>query len=219
MMVSSRQSGLAVLAFLAFGLGGCATVAPYDYTAFRLSPPRSILILPPLNESIAVEGTYSYLSTVSAPVAERGYYVFPVMVVDQLLKENGMPTAGEMHQVALDKVREVTGADAVLFATVHEYGSKFQLISTNTTVRVSARLLDTRTGILLWEGSGFAQQSSSNGSQGLLEAIVSAVVTQIFSSKTDPGRQVSRLANVQLFTTKGRELPFGPYHIESAKPP
>lgn len=64
-------------------LGGCQTTTPYDYTNFRAHPPRSILILPPLNESTALEGTYGYLSTVTQPVAEHGYYVFPVEVVDR----------------------------------------------------------------------------------------------------------------------------------------
>jgi hypothetical protein len=214
MRVALRGCGRVLLALTAMGLGGCATVTPYDYTAFRQSPPRSILVLPPLNESTAVEGTYSYLSTVSQPIAERGYYVFPVAVIDQLLQENGLPTAGEMHQVPLGKLREITGADAVLFATVHEYGSKYQILSANTTVRVSARLVDTRTGTLLWDGSGVGMQNSG-GNNGLLEALVGALVTQIISSKTDPGRQVSRLANVQLFTTKTRELPYGPYHPKS----
>src|SRR5262249_17607729 len=79
-------------------LTGCATPTPYDYTNYREHPPRSILVLPPLNESTAVGATYSYLSTVTRPLAEMGYYVFPVAVVDQFLKENGLPSAGEMHQ-------------------------------------------------------------------------------------------------------------------------
>jgi hypothetical protein len=85
-------------------LGGCETVKPYDYTNFHAHPPRSILILPPLNESTKVEATYGYFSTVTAPVAELGYYVYPVEVVDRFFQGNGMPTAGEMHQVPLDKV-------------------------------------------------------------------------------------------------------------------
>src|SRR5262245_6417390 len=76
---------------------GCVT-APYDYTNYRLHPPRSIVVLPPLNQSTAVEATYGYLTTVTRPLAERGYYVFPIAVVDQFLKENGLPSAGEMHQ-------------------------------------------------------------------------------------------------------------------------
>ena len=54
-----------------------------DYTAFRASKPRSILVLPPLNNSPDVRATYSYLSTVTQPLAEAGYYVFPVALVDR----------------------------------------------------------------------------------------------------------------------------------------
>jgi hypothetical protein len=38
-----------------------------------------------------VEATYGALSTVTLPLAEMGYYVYPL---DRFLRENGMPTAG-----------------------------------------------------------------------------------------------------------------------------
>ncbi|MGA3008448.1 MAG: GNA1162 family protein, partial [Opitutaceae bacterium] len=87
-------------------LTGCVTQKPCDYTAFRAHPPRSIVVLPPLNESTDIKGTYGYNSTVTRPIAEMGFYVFPVAEVDQLMKENGLPTAGEMHQVPLKKIGE-----------------------------------------------------------------------------------------------------------------
>ena len=68
---------------------GCAT-KPYDYTNLRAHPPRSILVLPPINESTDTRGTYGYLSTVTKPLAEMGYYVYPVAVVNQFMKENGL---------------------------------------------------------------------------------------------------------------------------------
>ena len=49
---------LAVLALTAL-LTGCATPS-YDYTAFRESKPRSILVLPPVNESLDVSASYSF---------------------------------------------------------------------------------------------------------------------------------------------------------------
>ncbi len=52
--------------------GGCATPAKYDYTAYRANLPKSVLVLPPLNQSVAVNAPYSYLSTVSRPLAESG---------------------------------------------------------------------------------------------------------------------------------------------------
>jgi len=190
-------------------LGACAT-HPYDYTNFRAHPPRSILILPPLNESTVVEGTYGYLSTVSRPVAELGYYVFPVEVIDRFFKENGMPTAGEMHQAPLNRVREITGADAVLLVTLEQYGSHYHVLDSTTVVKVRAQLVDTRTQVLLWEGHGEAEQTGS-GSGNLLADLISAAVVQAINSNTDSAHQVSRLANSNLFLAKDAGLPFGPY--------
>jgi hypothetical protein len=200
---------VAVLASMLL-LAACQTVKPYDYTNFRAHPPRSILVLPPLNESTAVEGTYGYLTTVSRPVAERGYYVFPVAVVDQFMKENGLPTASEMQQAPLAKVAEITGADAVLFLDLKQYGAHFQVLSSVVTVEVNAKLVDTRSGILLWEGHGIAQQSSS-GSGSLLGDLIAAAITQALNKHTDRAHQVSRLANANLFFPEQTGLPYGPY--------
>jgi hypothetical protein len=199
-------------------LAGCTTVKPYDYTNFRAHPPRSILVLPPLNESTEVEGTYGYFSTVTQPIAERGYYVFPVEVVDQFLKQNGMPTAGEMHQVPLGKVVDIIGADAVLFVTLKQYGSKYVVLNSVTTVQVEAKLVDTRSAVILWQGTGLATQSG-NGSGNLLANLIAAAITQAINSKTDRAHQVSRLANAQLFFPKDTGLPYGPYSPEFGKGP
>lgn len=200
----------AMIAAIALAMSGCKTINAYDYSNFREHPPRSILILPPLNQSTSVEGTYSYLSTVTRPVAERGYYVFPVAVVDALLKENGMPTPGEMHQVPLAKVYEITGADAVLFPVLLNYGSHYHLVSSDTVVEVTARLVDTRTGLTLWQNTGIATKGSGNSSN-ILADIVAAAIVQAINSNRDPAHDVSRLANQQLFFTRTRELPPGPY--------
>lgn len=200
---------------VALVLAGCAT-QPYDYTNYRAHRPRSILVLPPLNESTDMKGTYGYLSTVTQPIAELGYYVFPVAVIDQFLKENGMPTAGEMHQVPLNKVAEITGADAVLFVTLQQYGSKYQVINSATVVSARAKLVDTRTGLLLWEGQGMAQQNSG-GSGNILGDLIAAAITQAITSGTDAAHGVSRTANYNLFYTKDHGLLSGPYSPEYGK--
>lgn len=198
---------------LLFALGGCATLPPYDYTNYRAHPPRSILVLPPLNESTAIEGTYSYLSTVTEPLAELGYYVFPVAVIDQYLKANGLPTPGEMQQIPLAKVAEIIGADAVLYTDLKQYGSKFQLVSSNAVVTVTAKLVDTRSATVLWEGSATAQNSSnSNNQSGFLGQLLAAAIAQAIGSKMDVSHGVCRLANAQLFNPENRGLPYGPYH-------
>jgi len=204
---------LAMPMALLFVLGGCVTLPPYDFSNYRAHPPRSILVLPPLNESTAVEGTYSYLSTVTEPLAELGYYVYPVAVIDQYLKANGMPTAGEMHQIPLAKVAEIIGADAVLYLDLKQYGSKFQLVSSNAIVTVTAKLVDTRSGSVLWQGSATAQNNSNSNNQGgFLGQLLAAAIAQAIGSKMDVSHGVCRLANAQLFDPERRGLPYGPYH-------
>jgi hypothetical protein len=158
-----------------------------------------------------VEATYGYLSTVTFPLAELGYYVFPVAVVDQFLKENGLPTAGEMHQVPLNKVAEITGADAVLFVTLQQYGTKYQILNSATIVRAKASLVDTRTGLLLWQGEGMAEEDSA-GTGNIFGDLISAAVTQAIKTGTDAAHGVCRAANTRLFTTKDQGLLYGPYH-------
>ncbi len=191
-------------------LAACETAKTYDYTNFRAHPPRSILVLPPLNESTNVDATYGYLSTVSFPIAERGYYVFPVEEVDRFFQENGMPTAGEMHQVSPARVFEITGADAVMFITVERYGTEYQVLSSVTSVKVHARLVDTRTQLLLWVGEGAAAESGSSGG-GIIGQLVAAAVAQALNASADRAHTTSRLANERLFGSPGVALPYGPY--------
>lgn len=209
MNTSKRIRILGVSAAM-LALAGCAT-KPYDYTNFREHPPRSILVLPPLNESTEIEGTYSYLSTVTRPLAEHGYYVFPVAIVDQFMKENGMPTPGEMHQVPLNKIAEIIGADAVMYVTVLEYGTKYQILKSVPTVKAAAKLVDTRTGILLWEGKVVLVRQS-NGSGNLLADLIVAAVSQAVNTTTDQAHSLCGPANVILFTRKDEGLLYGPYH-------
>lgn len=190
-------------------LASCAT--PYNYENFRAAKPRSILILPPVNQSTDVRGTYSYLSTVTMPVAEKGFYVFPVAVVDQMMKENGLPSANEMHQASVKKIREIMSPDAILYLTLEKYGTTFVLIDSQTTVTVSGKLISAITGDVLWEGRASATPDASSGSGGLAGLLVAAVVKQAINSSTDQAHEVSAQANQLLFTTKDQGLLNGPY--------
>lgn len=188
-------------------LTGCAT--PYDYTTYREHHPRSVLVLPPINQSTDIRATYGYLSTITKPIAEMGYYVFPVAVIDQVMKENGLPTAGEMHAVPLDKIHEVIGADAVLYCVITQYGSKYQIISSTTVVTVEAKLVDVKTGKLLWDGKGNLAQSSSSGN--IIVDLIASPINQAINQSSDQAHGLSAMVNSQLIMTKDRGLLTGPY--------
>jgi len=194
--------GAPLLAFVALTLlSACATMQPYDYSAYREHMPRSILVLPPLNESVDVNASYVWLSTITMPVAERGYYVFPVAVVDAFMKDNGLPGPDEMHSVSLQKLREVFGADAVLYVVIEDWGQKYAVLSSNTVVRARARLVDTATGTEIWQGRADFTEGSGGGAgsvEGVLAMVISAAIEQIVDTTSDATHDVARQANVQM---------------------
>jgi len=214
--MNARTIGFGLVAMLAVLVTGCASKPPYDYTNYRQHLPRSILVLPPLNESTAVEATYGFYSIVTQPLAELGYYVYPVVVVDQFLKENGLPTAGEMHQIPLNKIDEIIGADAVLYIMVLQYGTKYQLINSATIVRASGKLVDVKTGLTLWEGVAAVQENSGGSGNIIADAIVAAI-SQAVNSSADRAHDVSRTASYQLVREAGQPMLYGPRHPEFGK--
>ena len=106
-------------------LSACSATAPqpFDYSAFRESKPRSILVLPPLNESPEVKASAGMLASSTQPLAESGYYVFPVAAVAETFKQNGLDNAHDIHQVSLEKLNRIFGADAVLYIKINQYGT------------------------------------------------------------------------------------------------
>jgi hypothetical protein len=199
-----------------FGMSGCVTPPEAkDYTVFRQYQPKSILVLPPLNNSIEENASYSYLSTVTQPLAEQGYYVYPVALVDYFLKENGLPTPGEMHQIPLNKIRQIIGADAVLYLVVEDYGSKYQILDSSSTVSATARLVDVATGTELWSRQVTTVQSSNSGGGGIAEMLVAAAISQVINSSMDAAHGVSRINNQRMFNETGQGLLKGHRHAES----
>jgi hypothetical protein len=187
---------------LAASLAGCVTPEPHDYSAFRQSNPGSILVLPPVNQSPDVKASYSLLSQVTYPLAESGYYVLPVAVVDETFRQNGLVNPEEIQGVPLAKLQEIFGADAALYLDITEYGTTYMVISSDTRVTAQARLVDLKTGQLLWSGSATASSSEqdSNSGGGLVGLLVQAVVTQIANTLTDRGHQVAGVTSVRLLS-------------------
>ncbi|RAP63587.1 hypothetical protein A6B37_14335 [Achromobacter sp. HZ01] len=191
-----RIGALAIAALLA----GCAVPQKnVDYTAFRESKPASILVLPPVNSSVDVAASAAVLAQATLPLAESGYYVVPVGVMDETFKQNGLTTADEIREVPAAKLREIFGADAALYMAVKQYGSKYAVVSSTVTVEVDAELVDLRNGAKLWSGSKVVQQASGSGG-GLLGMLIQAVVDQIVNTLSDRSYAVAGMTNNMLLS-------------------
>ena len=189
-------------------LSGCQTTpkASYDYTAFRAAEPASILVMPPINHTPEVMAPYGMMAQIVRPIAEAGYYVFPVAVVNQTFIANGMTVAEDAQAISYQKLHEIFGADAALYITVRDYGTSYAVLASDTTVSAEARLVDLQTGQLLWQGAASASSGESRGanSNGLLGMLVEAALTQIIETVTDRGFDVAGITAARLLSTKAR---------------
>ena len=208
-------SKIAMALFSVALMAGCAANKPgWDYSAYKASRPKSILVLPPINNSPDVTATYSVMAVATKPLSEAGYYVMPVTMVAETFKENGLTQPTDMHATSPDKLRQIFGADAALYITVTKFGVSYTVVNSETMVQVQGKLVDLKSGATLWQGA--AQASSVEGEQqqqgGLGALLVSAIVKQVLASTFDNSHKYSGMATERLLATgeKSNGLLFGP---------
>jgi len=192
---------LLLLTGLSVFLSGCATQAPpFDYSAFRTAKPVSLLVLPPVNDSPDVKATPGAWSHATQPLAEAGYYVLPVSLVDETLRQNGIQAAAEAHNIPFGKLREVFGADAAVYLRVLRYGTSYRVVDSETRVEIEGRIVDLRTGQELWMGKAVASsaEQSQQSQGGLVGLLVTAIVKQIVGTATDASYNYAGVAQARL---------------------
>jgi hypothetical protein len=201
---------LTILALLLIALAGCA-VKKQDLSSFYAHPPRSIVVVPVVNESTEVTAPTVFITTITQPLAERGYYVFPVHLTELLFQDLGLPVAGHIHQLPPQRFSELFGADAVLFITIKDWSTQYLVIQSNVTVDIAYVLKDTRTGSTLWEARQPIVQNSGGGGN-LIAMAVSAAINALVTDY----RPLARRANARVFLPP-KGIPAGPYHPDYGK--
>lgn len=193
-------SKVALFAFAALVLAGCAQ-QPKDYSAYKAADPKTILILPPRNSTPDVAATYGFYSNTQAPIAESGYYVLPITLVDEHFKTNGLTVADDIHQVDHARLRDVFGADAALYINVTDYGTRYFVVGSASVVTAEARLVDLRTGVQLWTSKASASSEEGQNNQGGLAALlIGALVKQMMGTVTDQSYTVSKITTARLLS-------------------
>lgn len=169
---------------------------PPDYSLYMEENPRSVLIVPVINNSPEVGADEYFLATVTVPVAERGYYVFPVNLSRVLLADAGLADPGLVHQADVARVAGLFGADAVLFIQINGWEAKYLVLSTTVVVSFDYRLKSGRTGRTLWETSQTMQYTPQSASSGnaiadLVVMAVQAAVTKAMPNYIPLARQAN----------------------------
>jgi len=192
---------------------GCAQLGTRkDRERLVAANPRSIVIVPVMNKSVDVDAPDYFLSTLAVPLAERGYYVFPVNAVKRLLEDDGLADPGVVHRADPARLGALFGADAILYVTIEKWTAKYLVVSTKVEVEFEYVLKDGRDGAELWRHRERMDYVASSG-DSLIVALVSAALT-----KASPNYMpLARKANDTAFAWPGPGLPAGPYRPEHGK--
>jgi len=194
---------------------------PIDpYTAFRASSPRSILVMPPVNNSPDINGSAAFLATSTWPLAEAGYYVIPVSLSSRMFMENGITIAEDAHAIEPSRLREIFGADCALYITITRYGVRYIGIDSIVEAAAYAKLIDLGNRIEIWSDRITLSESSYSGNKNdnLLEVVINAALNQIINTLSDKAYAVARNANHQLLSAgRKKGLLYGPYHPKYGK--
>ena len=201
-----------------FLLGGCVTTQQKDYAKFNEAKPSSILVVPVVNRSVEVTASDYFLSTISIPLAENGYYVFPVNLVKRMLEDDGLSDSSLVHSAPAEKLAGLFGADAILYVTINQWDSTYLILSTQVTVDISYVIKSGKTGETLWEHNqkmAYVPQNQNTGNPfaNLIVMAVNAAVAKALPNYVPLARQ----ANLKTFAFPGPGIPYGPYASKSAQ--
>ncbi|WP_108124052.1 DUF799 domain-containing protein [Saccharospirillum mangrovi] len=197
---------------IAAALTGCMSFPYHDpLAAYHEVKPTSILVVPVVNESVDVQAPTSVLTTLPRLLGEKGYYVFPVNTVKTVLEYEGLYEPAEVHQVAPSELAGWFGADAILYVTIHEWTSRYIVVSTTTEVDFEYRIVD-KNGVELWtarKSLSYTPQNEDSG--GGMAGLLSMAITAAVERAAPNYLPLTREANAQVFYYDSPSLPPGPY--------
>ncbi|MDP1675411.1 MAG: DUF799 family lipoprotein [Bacteroidota bacterium] len=205
------MKNLIILLFFSIFIGCAPSITKQEFAPqMYVEHPKSILVLPPLNKSTAADAKDYYLTTVAEPLTNSGYYVYPIEIVTDILKQEGLSDTETMMNVPPQKFREFFGTDAVMYVSILKWNTVYLITSGSVKVQIECELKSTRTGITLWYYNEEVEVSTTgdNANQGgLAGLLIQAATTAIKTAATDYV-PVARDVNKKIFLA----IPFGKYN-------
>ena len=131
------------------------------------------------------QGLYAHLKESKFNLLER-------YVVDGLLKQHDLNNPADFLRINPMRFAEILGADAVLISRINRVERSYLIVHSSIEIGVSAQLVDTRTGEILWR----AEQTEQDY-QGIAK-----IPTGISSAVLGPIRFVTNKLNLRRITSK-----------------
>jgi hypothetical protein len=203
----TRLIGLMVLVFC---FSGCAAMNEKQWNrwpAMQQEKPVAILTVVEAEPGVPEHATEYFFTSLPTLIANSGYYALPPSFSTQLLRDSGYKETGSVRQAQEGTVHTLTGADAVLYVNVREWGATTSVFGLGT-VRVAAsyQLVSTKTGAVLWHADQYHEVDTTVEEGGW---VASMILTELETASTD----ITELAR-QLNESVLLSLPPGKYNPE-----
>lgn len=131
---------------------GCASKVPYTVKKeYEKSMARVIAVLPVDNRSQDIKAPHLLRSKVLDELYFKGYTQLPLKVIDSKLEHlYGADNKGRASLIAPAVVKELVGADAVMYCSLTEGNRTVNLFYAPVTMAAQCELRSTQTGEVLW---------------------------------------------------------------------
>lgn len=166
--------------------------------------PLSIVVVPAINNTTAVEASNYFNVTITEPLSNFGYYTMPVEIVRDIFLKEGVVDSTMIKGLPTSIFRKNFGADAVLFVTINQWDKNYAVLAANVSVELEYVMLSTDTNEIIWQYSTTRAVDTSGSSTGfiLMDIIQTAITTAITDYVP-----IAKMANYQAFVA----LPHGQY--------
>lgn len=172
------MKNIIILILISFLFASCATTTSLtrgsQYPMMYEEKPISILIMPPINNTVHVEAKEYFYTSLNYPLCEKGYYVIsPFLAMDMFQSESAYDSEMFING-SLTSFRNVFGADAALFTIINEWEKS--KIGSSIKVKIEYILKSTKTGEILFERQGDLTVDCGLSTGNLLVDIVASAI-------------------------------------------
>ncbi|MBI4384220.1 MAG: DUF799 family lipoprotein [Nitrospinae bacterium] len=170
-----------VLAVLALGISACSSGPQVQISGNlkQLSRSQSVAILPVETlEKGQRDAAAMFHRSLYANLTQARFNVLERYVVESLLVQNGLTDPSKYNRVPVARLGEILGADAVVFGRIQKVERAYLVLHSSIAVGMSATMVDTRTGEILWQAE--ESRSDFSGLGKLPTGMFAAVYAPIY---------------------------------------
>lgn len=192
------------LVIMAIFISACASPRPVDHARFSEPYTRSVLILPPANQTTAAQAGELYYTSLAVPLTHAGFYVFPSLVTQRIMQNEGIIDGAQLDDIPIERFRDLFGADLLLRTRITQWDTSYVVLAGSVSVAVEFELISTHTGNVLWQHRDRRVANTGSRNSNLLGMVLETALNTAQQDYIPLARDINQTAFAR--------LPYGPYH-------